>query len=414
MARNFPNFLDAYLKYADDKFVPKAFDTWSCLSIIAAALERKVWLPWSDSFSFYPNIYVLLVAKPGAGKSVSLNKAVEILRLANGKTASLNIMPNQATEAKFIELLGHGKPFMYKTTTTMQSAAYYWASEASNSLRNIFGDFIACLTDFYDCPNLWQRATKKDGRPITLRNVCVNLLAGSTFDYLGKLVSDDNIMGGFASRPIYVLHRDEDVIEQEWQLGGYTKDQALYRESYRQKLVEDLIDINTLVGPVTAEPEFAEAWKDWRHKFERKRRKFKSEKLQSLLVRTNTNMLKVCMLMSVAESNDRILKIEHWERAHFLVDRIASDTPSIFAEAKLQRVASDVSAGQLAIIKEVRNSPGITKSKLIARMISAGLGPREATSLLESMIKAEQGVRVSGVGNGDMVLKPVGDTDDYL
>ena len=221
--RNFPDWLDAYAQYSNDNFVPPQFNQWSGLSVVAGALERKVWLPWNDTFSYYPNIFVLMVSLPGAGKSTALNKAIGILQDMNARTSSLNIIPSQVTEAKFIDLMSAQTVFEYGTQMIYQSAGYYFASEASNSLKNVFGDFIACLTDFYDCPPFWEKATKKDDK-ITLRNVSLNLLAGSTFDYLSKLVTDDNIMGGFASRLIYVVHREKLVRKQKFQLGGTNSD----------------------------------------------------------------------------------------------------------------------------------------------------------------------------------------------
>src|SRR6185437_11776638 len=77
MARNFPNWIEAYCDYAADGFVPPQFNEWAALSAVAAALERKVWLPWGDTFNFYPNLYVLCVSMPGIGKSTALNKAVD-------------------------------------------------------------------------------------------------------------------------------------------------------------------------------------------------------------------------------------------------------------------------------------------------------------------------------------------------
>lgn len=368
MSRNFPDFLTAYQQYADDKFVPPDFNTWTGLSILAGALERRVWLPWSDTFSYYPNIYVLLVSKPGVGKSVALKKGVDILQDVNRRTSTLNIMPSQVTEAKFIELMGHGRSFTYafgtKELIIFQNAGYYFASEASNSLRNIFGEFIACLTDFYDCPDYWERATKKDGKRITLKNVCMNMLAGSTFDYLGKLVNDENIQGGFASRLLYIQCRDKLIREQPFQMGltdAHIKD----RQAMRESLVQDLAQVNSMVGPMRAEPEFAAAWEEWYPKAEEKRQSYESEKLQSILARTNTNVLKVSMLLSASESGDRVLRLRHWEKAVALVEGVNQYIPSIFLEARAnQGPGAGGDTLTAAIIQEVLRSKRISRANL--------------------------------------------------
>ncbi len=413
MSRKFKNFLKSYEDYAEDSFSPPQFNTWAGLSIIAGALERRLWLPWSDTYSFYPNIYVLLVSMPGDGKSVSLNKAVDLLAEVHAKTGNLNILPNQITEAKFIEMMSYGRGFKEiinnKEMIRPQNAGYYWASEASNSLKNVFGDFIACLTDFYDCPRQWERATKKDTKRVILTNVCMNLLAGSTFDYLGKLVNDENIMGGFASRLIYVVSNNKEVIPQQFQLGGSNPDVTASRKVFREALVHDLIEISKLVGPCSGSIEFGKAWESWHPTNELKRRAVQSEKSQSLLARTNTNILKVSMLLSAAESDDRILKIEHWERALELVSKITSETPGVFRQAKATGSNRDNKSITSAVIYYIERSPGITPDQLKAKLKHGGYSATAVESTVQAMLIS----KIIGVGEG-LALKILGNPDDYL
>lgn len=415
MKRNFPNFIEAYQEYAADGFCPPQFHMWSCLSIIAGALERKVWLPWNDTYSFYPNVYVILVSMPGDGKSVALNKAVNLLQDANRVAGGiLNIMPNQVTEAKFIELMGHGRSFTdHAGMITFQNAGYYFASEASNSLKNVFGDFIACLTDFYDCPPVWERATKKDGKKISLKNVSMNLLAGSTFDYLGKLVNDENIMGGFASRLIYVVSKNKEVVEQEFQMGGADLEADALRKTYRKALVEDLVSISKMVGPMSASPEFGRAWKAWYPEHERTRRKLESEKAQSLLARANTNILKLAMLFSAAESDDRKLKLHHWEQAHGHVMRIQAETPAIFREAKTNSSTKDNRNVSGAIIHVIQSRPGITLEQVKAQLKMGSFLPGAVDTTMQAMLDTGALGRGATGPRGSVAII-LGDPNNYL
>lgn len=413
MKRRFPNFLDAYLDYSNDGFLPPQFNLWSGLSIIAGALERRVWLPWNDTYAFYPNIYVMLISMPGDGKSVSLNKAVDLLLEVKQRGVALNIMPNQVTEAKFIELMGHGTTFIEhvggKEFMHRQNCGYYFASEASNSLRNVYGEFIACLTDFYDCPKTWERATKKDGKKISLTNVCVNLLAGSTFDYLGKLVNDENIMGGFASRLIYVVSRNKVVVPQEFQLGGFDAKVSEERRVYREALIEDLTQIAKMVGGMTATPEFARAWEAWYPAYERERRQLESEKAQSLLARTNPSILKVAMLLSASESDDRLLKGHHWTRAHELVTAIQEQTPKTLRTARA--TGSDKSNGNItsAVLTAVERTPGISIERVKSKLKVMGYGSQAVESVVHALIT--DGAIGQPEGNGLNILR---DPNNYL
>lgn len=431
MSRIFPNFLEAYQAYADDSFVPPQFNTWTGLSVIAGALERKVWLPWSPKFSFYPNIYVLLISKPGDGKSVALSKGTDLLQAVNQKTSNLNILPNQITAAKFTELMGNGKTFIERIPERSveildingnpiteilpahdlihrQNAGYYFASEASNELTNIYGDFIAALTSLYDCPKTWAKATKKGGKE-SLHNVCVNLIACSTFDYLGQLVNDSNIQGGFASRLIYVVSKSKDVVAQAWQSGCSNAAAKQERDKYEAALIEDLAHISKIVGPMHATKEFGEAWEAWYLNYERQRRSIESEKLQSLIARTNTNVLKVAMLLSVAESDDLELRIEHWNKALELVLPIYEEVPSLFRQAKAS--ISDPSKINVssAVIDIVARAPGINKERIIAKLGLKGINKQIVEQMIISLIK-EGLLAPDESGN----LKATANTNNYL
>lgn len=410
------DFVEAYCKYANDDWIPSQFNKWSALSIVAGALERRVWLKWNNNYSFYPNIYVLLVSMPGDGKSVALNQAVKLLIEANKKNENrLSIMPNQVTEAKFIELMGSARSFVEqigeKQITRWQSCGYYFASEASNALKNIFGDFIACLTDFYDCPETWARATKKDGNLIKLENVCMNLIAGTTFDYLGKLVNDENIMGGFASRLIYVVNKNKKVAHQAF---GSTEEEDNERRVYWEALRDDLVAISKMCGPMVADQEFRKAWEAWFPKFETERRAMESEKSQSILARTNTNVLKVAMLLSAAESDERVLHLRHWERALELVLPIQQETPGVFMQARNSGSNKVSGSPAQVILHVIKSSPGISTSSVKGKLIMSGINPRDIDQLIGGLVSVGKIKLGTSSPDGSAKIELLCNPDDYL
>lgn len=423
MSRRFKSFLDAYCEYAADDFCPPQFAEWCALSVVAAALERRVWLPWNQKYTFFPNIYVLLVSHPGQGKSVSLDAAVDVLKAVSRKTGTINIMPAQVTEAKFIELMGHGRSFMHKWTeesldeagtkvltpkemTYFQNAAFYYASEASATLKNIFGDFIACLTNFYDCPSAWSRATKKDGKPIVLQNVCMNMLAASTFDYLGKIVSDENIQGGFASRVIYVQQLEDKIRVQKFQ-SGLDADSRKEYANYQAALVEDLTAISKLIGPMHATPEYGAAWEAWYPEQQRSLLN-KEERMRSILTRTNTNVFKVSMLLSAAESDDRTLKLHHLERAIQLVEGVNAHVPRIFIESKAAQGPRGRAGDALAnAIKSKLLRATRVKGDLCRELTMQGYSPRNIDETLDALIRSNfitEGPAIAGDGGSRLKI----------
>ena len=67
MARALKDWIDSYLDFVDNSEPPQMFKLWCAISVIASALERKCYLSWG-TLTFYPNIYIVLVAPSGKAR----------------------------------------------------------------------------------------------------------------------------------------------------------------------------------------------------------------------------------------------------------------------------------------------------------------------------------------------------------
>lgn len=334
--RNFSDFLTAFEAFGKDNFTPPVFNTWVGLSVIAGALERKVWTEWNQSVRYYPNLFIMLVGLPGCGKTTAINRGVSLLTKLYDDGRRVNLLPTQATEAKMIELMGHSMKYTHRGKELSHSSGYYFASEASDSFKEIYGDITSTMTNFYDCPDFWEKATKKDGR-LTINNACMNVLGGATFQYLNELVNQNNVMGGFASRLNYIICRDNPLRRNTYPVG----DPVLNAGSlvYKQQLIQDLKHINNMVGDFGTTAEFREAWEDWDYSLQKEKIGL-PEHLQSLAVRVGTSMHKLCMVLSASESADFIIKLSHFEKAKALLEGTRQELPRIFQEARANNVGT--------------------------------------------------------------------------
>lgn len=403
--RNFKNFFDAFMEYSDDNFVPKNFNWWACASIVAGALERKVWLPWGKSTMYYPNMYIFLVSLPGVGKSTALNRAVDLLFPLYQQKGSITFMPNQASEAKLIAMMAEKNQFQYGSMVMFHCSGYYYASEASNSIKEVYGDITSTMTDFYDCPPLWRKATQKDG-VVKLENVCFNLLAGSTFDYLGKLITDENILGGFASRITYVVCPTRELKKQTWQHQSMADDTK--RFEFRQKLVEDLSQINDMIGPFRADEGYARAWEEWNGGFLEFMQSVSSEKMQSLLTRTDTSVKKLSMILSAAESEDRILKKHHLEKAVAMLKETQDTLPELFRNSRASNTQTQDGLNN-ALYQAFANKPeGMSEPGLKLHLMNKGFPGPTVDMTIQYMITngALRRATVNGVGNLQLIINP--------
>lgn len=320
--RQLSNWIESYMEYTQDGFVPEQFHYWSGLQLIAAMTERKTFLPWNSYLSFYPNIYTLLVAPPGVGKSSAINVSMHLLREVKKRGGKIHLISNKITEAQFVDEMSIQGVYEAKKpdggiVRVFHCSGFFVASEASNTLKNAHGDLTDMLTDFYDCPPLFKKATKTSGDAL-LTNVCMNVTAGCTFNYLNELLTSEGIDGGFASRFIYVICEERPSRIMSWQ---NEKTRKADTRKLEQSLIQDLLEINKVVGAFTADKEYIALWEEWANENERILSEEQNEQLEALNTRKDMAVKKVSMLLSLSESSELVLRGKHFKEAHKLVDQ---------------------------------------------------------------------------------------------
>lgn len=384
MARNFPDFLSAYRDYSLDGFVPDRFHEWVGRSIVASALERKVTLK-QGRIHHCPNIYVMLVSHPGSGKSTAIEAGTDLIEAVKKEyNPGLKIIPNQVTEAALIDLMKITERIALTPTVLYpHSSAYFYASEASASaLQNTCGDFVAAMTAFYDCPKWFRKKLKGEQFPTEIENSCMNLLAGATFNYLKTLVNEQSVLGGFASRLIYVVETERQVRRTKW---GSSRE---FDSSLGRKLVEDLAQINTLVGPMTPTPGFMARFEEWQPQFDEFLIALKSERMESIMSRKGTNLIKLAMILSVSEGNSLSVTEKHFDRALAEIEDCYKDNSEIIIQAALANKSSQDGVNHLIIETLKKNNGEMDHIALKQVVYSRGNDIAKVKETVEALLEA--------------------------
>jgi hypothetical protein len=340
VARRFPSWIDAYMDYARDSYCPDSFHLWTGLSVLAGALERKVWVK-NGKVTYFPNIFVFLTTFAGIGKSTALNRGTDLLeRLKDECNSNFKLVDEQITEPAFVKLMSERQAIQLSETKTLyHSSGYLHASEASSSaLQNTHGNFVATITGFYDCPKVFRKTTISGGST-EFYNVCFSMLAGATFDYLKTIVNETSVMGGFASRVIYVVNKERLVRTPKW--GANFTD-----TSAQDALFEDLKEIHQLNGNFTPSKAFVSAWEDFQPECDRLLISLNSARLESLAARRSNHVMKLAMLLSVAESNNLNLELHHWEKAVEMIDEVMKDNAFILSQGAMANKESQLGVTQ--------------------------------------------------------------------
>ena len=327
MRRN-PDLIQAYLDYTSGHEASPKIHLWSFLSVLAACLQRKVWMK-RGYYTLYPNLYVFIIGKSGlVKKSTSTAIAVNLYREIEGAP----LMSERLTAGSLIRQMKEaGSFFEYKGEPIKQSPVFAYASELAVFMSEVFGSITEILTTFYDCiPNdpskPWTYNTVGQGW-IKIYGPCLNMLGASTPSWLKRCIPQGEMEGGFSSRIIFVVENEAPEKLVAWP--ELDKDLDLMRLS----LVEDLRQVYSMCGEVTVTPTAKTLFAEWYERHMREILPMNSDpKIAGYMGRKGDHILKIAMLRSVSLREDLVITESEIIWACEKLDALENDMRDAFGD----------------------------------------------------------------------------------
>lgn len=306
--RKCSSWTDAFNKYMEKSGSPELFRKWTGIFTVAAALERKVFVQTSKGV-LHPNLYVILVGPPAAGKTIASAFASDIMRetLAGSSSDEHKIAPTNVSRASMIDALDDAKR---RFVTPKMDAVIEFNSMAifSNELGTLIpayeNDFIQVLTDLYDGKRFHERKRTRS-TDLLIDNPQINLLAATTPSYLQDLLPEGAWDQGFISRTTLIYSGRSDPVDL---FDDVENDSQLYRN-----LVQDLDIIGQMYGRMYFDNDAVEAFRAWIKSGEAPAPTH--PKLSSYSSRRAAHLLKLCMISSAATRDDLKVGLENFVEA---------------------------------------------------------------------------------------------------
>jgi len=199
-----------YFDYIGQTEAPAIFHRWSLLSCVGATLGRKCHVPLGH-FKIYPNMYVMLIGGSGTRKSVAINRAKKLLRLAGYE----NFAANKTSKEKFIlDLMdkNHGGGISNITSlsdtyiheTTRSSAEMFIVSDEFQDFLGLGNlDFITLLGRLWEGRDEYEHRIK-NGKSAIVVEPTIAILGGSTPTSFGLTFPPEILGQGFLSRILLI------------------------------------------------------------------------------------------------------------------------------------------------------------------------------------------------------------------
>ena len=323
MARNFPDWLTAYVNYASVTEAPKRMHFWSGVGAVAGVLRRRVWIDMKR-FQWTPSFYIIYVGPPGiVAKSTTIDIAADLLRQVPGVKFGPNAITWQALVTAFA---GASESFEYNSEWHPMSPLTLVASELGSLLNLQDKDMVNLLIELWDGKKKYEKITKMSGND-TIEAPWINLQAGTTPHWIADNMPQAMIGGGLSSRCIfvygdtkakYVAYVDEVVSQDDAQL--------------RLQLIQDLEQIAMLCGPFVIDKR-ARAWgRDWYERFWKDAAsRMDDQMLEGYAARKQTHLHKTAMILSASRSPSLVITEEDLQLANTMLLDIENDMHFVFS-----------------------------------------------------------------------------------
>jgi hypothetical protein len=374
-SRRLNSWIDGFVQLTEGTSSPVIFRKWTALSIIAGALEQKVWIRTTKRL-LRPNLYVLLVGKPGVGKSSAIF-STNMLR----KLPEVHMAPTSVSKASLADAMGDAvrtivRPGDLKPITAFNSL-YVSAEELGNFLSVYENDFMSALNSMYDCA-LYRERKRSLKTELVIENPQLNILAGTTPGWLASNFPQYAWQEGFASRLMLVYSEESKMID------PWAEDETdLVLEA---ALEEDLSSIHNMFGIMKFDDEVMSLYKEWL--FKGQKPVPDHPKLEHYRTRRPAHLFKLCMCMSAQRTDDRIISVDDYNQAMELLLEIELSMPTIFREMN-SGGDRDVIDEAFAFIEStfVRDQAAVPEYKLI-HFLSKRVFAREVKKILEIMVES--------------------------
>jgi hypothetical protein len=302
-------WFERYLEWTRDHESPAQFHFGAAVAAISAVLGRRPRIAWEARVT-YANLFVLLVGPTGSRKGSAIDRAVRLISSAV-PARDLHVLPSEGTHQGFAHRLRlrHSDPLNSRGWSDGLIIAPEFSVLISRDQNK--SDLVKWFTDWYDSPDVWERALRGE-EDFRLENVCVSVLGGSNIEWL-RTMPKDSVTGGFMPR--FLIFDAED--KRSW----------IARPKFDLVTEGNLIDslrtnLSELADTMDFTPEACEYLDHW-YEVELKAQyeATSDEKIRAWLARKQAAAMKLAVVWQLTDGGDRAhVTMEYLKKARGIVD----------------------------------------------------------------------------------------------
>lgn len=310
MQRSQPgSWLEWYCYNAGTSLVPPAYHLWCGINALAACIADRVYYEKFKGERLTPNLYVMLIGPSGVGKNQAIKRAQKRVE-AIPSVDRVQVYRGKITAQQILSRLAKHKKYNYLWLVTPELAMQVGNGPKAE-------DFVTHMTELFDSDTTVQDDTRTSGHFKT-ENPCLNWTSGTTKEWLLRSVGKQDILGGFFARIFPIPgQRSSERIPKPIFPPDY--------DAVNRWLVEYLEALAWIEGPF----EFDEAADDLHDWWVRNRREPTDELLWHFYTHGDNLLLKLAMVVTLADQLKMVCEYEHMENAIALYEWVYAHLPGV-------------------------------------------------------------------------------------
>jgi hypothetical protein len=292
---------------------PRSFWYWSGLCAISAVLKDQVWLDRGGAYKLYPNIYVMLHADSGLKKGPPVGLAKDLVKRVN----NTRIISGRSSIQGILKELGTAYTIPGGKVVN-KSVGFIVASEFSSSLVNDPAA-MTILTDLYDRQwneGEWRSLLKME--TFNLKDPTISMLVATNKAHFEDFIDRKDIHGGFIGRMFMIAETEVQ------QLNPLIK--KMLKVPNKDELTSYLKELTKLNGPFESleDKPSGKLYEEWYLSFYRMVKDQRIEDPTGTIQRFGDSVLKIAMLLSLADKPTLIINEDHMNEAISVCEKLIS------------------------------------------------------------------------------------------
>jgi hypothetical protein len=358
MARSLSgSWINNYLLYTAKVESPEAFHLWTAVSLIAAVLDRRVYVD-QGFWKIWPNQWIVLVGTSQCGKTTAIDIGRALIEDLPDDVKP-NLIAQSTSRSKLIDRLRPKTKF--KMTGALSgncgntSSGYLISGELSSLItKQAKNDsFVPTLIDLYDCPSRWTYETwVHDEQP--LYDVYMNILAATAPQYLRATLPFNEIGGGALARIMFVYQ------ERSTRPRNARPTLSEEEKELKENLIKDLAQIALLEGECKLAPEAEDLFTTWYETYDLG--EYSEEESYYFDKKFKSHILKLATIISISEGDSLIITKHNLRTARAILEQNELQLPKVYTLL----ISSDTGFNTMKVLKVIEDIYKVGKKATIS------------------------------------------------